>query len=88
MGKYKVFFKPSAVKELKAISRKQDRQRIVRRIGQLAHEPRPPGCQKLSARELYRLRQGNFRIVYEIRDAELIVHVVKIADRKTVYRQH
>lgn len=87
MEKYKVFLKPSAVKELKAIARKQDRQRIVRRIGQLAHDPRPPGCQKLSARELYRLRQGNFRIVYQVRDAALIVHVVKVADHKDVYRQ-
>ena len=87
MGKYKVLIKPSAVKELKAIPRKKDRQRIVRRIGQLANDPRPPGCQKLSARELYRVRQGDYRIVYEIRDAQLVVHVIKVGDRKQVYRR-
>ena len=86
MEKYRVLIKPSALKELEALPRKKDRQRIVRRIEQLSEEPRPPGCQKLSARDLYRVRQGNYRIVYEVRDTDLIVNVVKIGDRKEIYR--
>ncbi len=86
MGRYRILIKPSAVRELEAISGKKDRQRIVRRIGRFADEPRPPGCQKLSGRELYRLRQGNCRVIYEIRDSDLILNVVKIGDRKEIYR--
>ena len=86
MGRYRVLIKPSAVKELETIPRKKDRQRLVRRIRRLADEPRPPGCQKLSARDLYRVRQGPYRIVYSIQDVELTVQVVKIGDRKDIYR--
>ena len=86
MGKYRVLIKPSALKELETIPGKKDRQRLVRRIERLGDEPRPPGATKLSGRELYRVRQGNYRIVYEIRDRELIIHIVKVGDRKNVYR--
>ena len=86
MGKYRVLIKPSAVKELEALAAKKDRQRLVRRIQALADEPRPPGCQKLSARDLYRVRQGNYRVVYEVRDSDLIVNVIAVGDRKNVYR--
>lgn len=86
MGRYRVLIKPSAAKELQNLPRKKDRQRIVRRIGSLADDPRPAGCRKLSGRELYRLRQGNYRIVYEIRDMDLIVCVIRVGDRKHVYR--
>ena len=93
---YKVSIKRSAVKEIEAIPRKKERQRIIRRIGQLAEDPRPPGCKKLSGSERYRVRQGSYRIVYAIEDDELIVYaieddelivyVVKIGGRKSVYR--
>lgn len=86
MAQYKLLIKASAVKELKAISIKKDRQRIVKRIQGLEHDPRPPGSQKLSGRERYRLRQGQYRIVYSIEADELIVFVVKIGHRKDVYR--
>jgi mRNA interferase RelE/StbE len=59
---------------------------LLARIADLAGNPRPPGCQKLSAQERYRLRVGRYRVVYEIRDRELVVLVVKVADRKDVYR--
>lgn len=85
MASYKVLIKPSAVKELEAIPKK-DRQRITIKIQTLADNPRPSGCQKLSGQERYRLRQGNYRIVYEIQDKELIVFVVKIGDRKDIYK--
>ena len=86
MGRYRVFIKPSALKELEAVAREKDRQRLVRRIQDLGEEPRPPGCQKLSGRELFRVRQGNYRIVYEVKDQELTVLIVKVGDRKQIYR--
>lgn len=86
MATYKLLIKKSAAKELEAIPRKKDRQRLVRKIDSLARDPRPPGCKKLSGSERYRVRQGPYRIVYEIQDLQLIVYVVKIGDRKSVYR--
>ena len=86
MASYKLRIKKSAAKELEAISRKGDRQRVAKRIEALAEDPRPPGCKKLSGSERYRVRQGSYRIVYAIEDDELVVYVVKIGDRKSVYR--
>ena len=86
MEKYKVSIKRSAVKEIEAIPQKKERQRIIRRIGQLAEDPRPPGSKKLSGNDKYRVRQGCYRIVYSIEDNELIVVVVKLGHRKDVYR--
>ena len=86
MEKYKVSIKRSAVKEIEAIPQKKERQRIIRCIGQLANNPRPPGSKKLSGNDKYRIRQGYFRIVYSIEETELIVVVVKAGHRKDVYR--
>ncbi len=86
MERYRVFIKTSALKEIEAIDPKVDRQRIVRRIRALAADPRPPGCEKLSGRDRYRLRQGKYRIVYSIEDENLVVYVVKVGHRKDVYR--
>jgi len=83
---YKLRIKKSAAKELEAIPRKADRQRIVARIESLADDPRPDGCRKLSGSERYRIRQGRYRIIYKIEDDVLVVYVVKIGDRKNVYR--
>ena len=86
MAKYRILIKPSALKEIEAISPKKDRQRLVDRISKLSHNPRPPGCEKLSGQDKYRIRQGRYRIVYSIEDQELIVYVVKVGHRKDVYR--
>jgi mRNA interferase RelE/StbE len=86
VAQYKVLIKTSAAKEIKVISNKKDRQRIVRRIQQLGENPRPPGSQKLSGRERFRVRQGQYRIVYGIEDNILIVYIVKVGHRKDVYR--
>lgn len=87
MVRYSVRIKTSAVKELEAVAPKKERQRIVRRITALGEEPRPRGCQKLAAEgERYRVRQGNYRIVYSINDHDLLVEIVKIGHRKEVYR--
>jgi mRNA interferase RelE/StbE len=84
---YKVLIKPSAAKEIDAIGAKKDRQRIVARILALADEPRPVGCEKLAGAEgRFRVRQGQFRIVYGINDASRTVEVVKVGHRREVYR--
>ena len=84
MASYKITIKRSAAKELEKITL-PDRKRIVQKIRDLATEPRPLGCKKLSGQEKYRIRQGDYRILYEIRDDELIVAVVKIGHRRDVY---
>jgi len=86
VAKYKLRIKKSAAKELEAIPRKSDRRKIVSRIEALAENPRPNGCRKLSGSERYRIRQGSYRVVYAIEDDQLVVYVVKIGDRKSVYR--
>lgn len=86
MASYNVLITKSASKELEAVPLK-DRQRIVTRIRGLANDPRPSACEKLSGEYKYRLRQGDYRILYEIIDADLIVTVVRIGDRKDVYRR-
>lgn len=58
----------------------------MRRIGQLADDPRPAGSKKLSGHNRYRIRQGSYRIVYGIEDKELVVMVVKAGHRKDIYR--
>jgi mRNA interferase RelE/StbE len=86
VAKYKIQIKPSAAKELEAISQKKDRQKIADRIRALSEDPRPPGCQKLSGQERYRIRQGWYRIIYTIDDQQVIIVVVKIGHRKDIYR--
>ena len=85
MEGYKIRIKPSAVKELEALPNK-DLSRVVRRIQGLANNPRPPGCEKLSREEKYRVRQGSYRVVYAISDDERTVVVVKVGHRREVYR--
>lgn len=86
MAGYSLRIKPSAAREIEDIDRKADRRRVVERIERLAEEPRPRGCVKLAGGERYRVRQGRYRIVYEIRDADLIVLIVRVGDRRDVYR--
>jgi mRNA interferase RelE/StbE len=85
MAGYEIFFRESVWKELKKVP-KADLKKILSRIEQLGKDPRPMGCEKLTGHELYRVRQGNYRIVYSIQDNELTVWVVKVGHRKDVYR--
>ncbi len=85
MGAYKVFFKKSVEKDFNRIE-KSELKKVISRISELAENPRPPGCEKLTGSERYRIRQGHYRIFYSIQDAELTVWVVKIAHRKDVYK--
>jgi mRNA interferase RelE/StbE len=85
MAEYKIYFKESIEKDFRTIPKK-DLQKIVLRIKALAMDPRPPGHEKLTGQERYRIRQGHYRIVYSIQDKEFTVWVVKIGYRKDVYR--
>jgi mRNA interferase RelE/StbE len=85
VANYKLLIKPSAAKELEALPRK-DRKRIVTKLQRLASEPRPPGTEKLSGQEKYRLRQGDYRVLYSVDDDEARVVIVKVAHRRDVYR--
>ena len=85
MGAYKIFFKRSVQKDLSAIPQK-DLKRILNRIKTLAEDPSPPGCEKLTGQERYRVRQGRYRILYSIQDYELTVWIVRVANRKDTYR--
>lgn len=77
--------KKSVAKDLRSIPN-QDVKRILKRIDSLCENPRAVGSIKLSGEERYRVRQGVYRIVYEIQDTELIVLVVKVAHRSEVYK--
>lgn len=85
MASYELVFKKSVAKDLRAFP-KLDVRRILQRIRSLADNPRPMGCEKLSGQERYRVRQGTYRIIYEIEDNRLIVTVVKVAHRREAYR--
>jgi mRNA interferase RelE/StbE len=85
MAVFSIFFKDSVRKDLDSIP-KDDLQRIIERIGNLAENPRHVGCEKLSGQEKYRLRQGNYRIIYSIQETQLTVWVVNVGHRREVYR--
>ena len=87
MAKYKITFKKSVAKDLRSIP-SIDVKRILNKIDSLAIDPRAEGCVKLSVQERYRIRQGLYRIVYEIREETLIVHVVKVAHRSSVHKSN
>ena len=86
MASYKLVFKKSVSKDLCHISRK-DVARILQRMGELQENPRPVGSEKLSGQERYRIRQGVYRIIYEVEDDLLVVTVVKIGHRQHVYKR-
>ena len=85
MASYRLLIKPSAAKELTALPAR-DRERIARKLQRWASEPRPAGTEKLSGHEKYRLRQGDYRMLYFVDDDERAVVIVKIGHRREVYR--
>ena len=85
MASYSVLIKASAEKELERLPEKS-RRRIAKRIQALAEQPRPAGCEKLTGEDLYRIRQGDYRVVYSIEDAVLTILVIRIGNRREVYR--
>ena len=87
MEKYRITFKKSVAKDLRTIP-KNDIKKILSKIDTLSENPRGEGCIKLSGKENYRVRQGLYRIVYEIQDNVLVVSVVKVAHRSQVYKNN
>ncbi len=85
MGPYKLLIKRSAEKDFKPIPKK-DRQRLVMNIRQLPIEPRPEGAEKLKGSEFWRVRQGDWRIIYGIDDEALAVTIERVGHRREVYR--
>jgi len=87
MASYRLLFKQSVAKDLRELPR-QDLERILECIEALAEDSRPPGCEKLSGQgDRYRVRQGQYRIIYSIHDGTLTVMVVKVGHRRDVYRK-
>ena len=87
MAGYRLLIKPSAKKEIEVLGQKRDRQRMVSQIAHLAPEPRPAACEKLAGPEgRFRIRHGQFRVVYAVDDTARTVEVVKVGHRREVYR--
>jgi len=83
--KYKILVAEQAIKDLEKLPGKIRRQ-ILEKIDSLADNPRPPGSEKLQGADLYRIRSGDYRVIYKIKDDNLIVLVVRIGHRKGIYR--
>ncbi|MBI2346912.1 MAG: type II toxin-antitoxin system RelE/ParE family toxin [Deltaproteobacteria bacterium] len=86
MPRYELRIARSAEKEFAAIPTK-DRDRFTMKISQLVHQPRPHGVEKLAGTHgYYRIRQGDWRVVYQIDDAQGLVVITKVGHRREVYR--
>ena len=87
MARYELRFKPSVAKDLRNLP-KQEVGRIMKCIEALLDDPRAPGCIKLSGVDLYRVRQGVYRVIYAIDDGTVTVEVVRVGHRGDVYRSN
>jgi mRNA interferase RelE/StbE len=84
---YRIEFAPRAVRQFKAIDRSVQR-RLARRIDSLSADPRPPGVKKLAGEDdLYRVRVGDYRILYQIQEQRVVVLVVGVGHRSEIYRE-
>lgn len=85
MPEYSIFLTKTAAKQLDKLS-DEVAETLLETIQSLASDPRPPGCKKLKGRDGYRVRQGNYRILYDIFDKMLVVEVVALGHRKDIYQ--
>jgi mRNA interferase RelE/StbE len=85
MAKYEISLKKSAAKDLDDIPKKE-LQKIIKKIRAMSSDPRPQGSQKLSHKEQYRIRQGDYRVIYAIDDDSFAVHIIKVGHRREIYR--
>ncbi|HWL88900.1 MAG TPA: type II toxin-antitoxin system RelE/ParE family toxin [Polyangiaceae bacterium] len=83
---YSIDFTPSAAKELAKLP-KAERRRIATKIDALANEPRPPGVEKLAGEDAWRVRVGDYRIVYEVQDRVLVILVLAVGHRREIYKR-
>jgi mRNA interferase RelE/StbE len=86
MGRYKLVFRRSVAKDLRRLPNK-DVARIVKRINELSENPRDFACEKLTEQERYRVRQGDYRIIYEIHDDVVVIEIVQVGHRREIYRK-
>ena len=86
MALYKLNFKQSVVKQLRKIAN-QDVKKIISKIQSLSHDPRPMNAVKLAGKDLFRVRQGDYRIVYQVIDKECIIWIVAVGHCKDVYER-
>ncbi len=87
MAVYSLSIKPAAAKEIQSISDKATLARLIEKVKSLATQPRPLGSERLAGRpNLYRVRQGNYRVIYSVDDESRVVDVVKVGHRRDVYR--
>jgi mRNA interferase RelE/StbE len=87
VANYRLLLKASAAKEIEKVGSKGDRQRIIEKIGGLGNNPRAQGAEKLAGfDDRYRVRPGDYRVVYSIDDAAMSVTIYKVGHRKDVYR--
>ncbi|NBC08444.1 MAG: type II toxin-antitoxin system RelE/ParE family toxin [Bacteroidetes bacterium] len=84
MGRYKVLLTKKAAKQLDKLA-DDIALPIIDAIEKLSENPRPPGCKKLKGRDAYRIRKGNYRVIYNVFDKELIVDVIAIGHRRGIY---
>ena len=86
MASYKIEVSATAEKQLRKLG-KENRQRIIEAISSLAKTPRPKGCRKLKGFEdVYRIRVGTYRLIYNIDDKQILIIIIKVGHRKHVYR--
>lgn len=85
MARYELKFAARATRDLRGVPKTTVR-RIMQCIRALQDDPRPPGARKLIGQESYRVRQGDYRIVYTVLDAILVVEVIRVGHRSDVYR--
>ncbi len=83
---YSVSILRRAQKQLEDIQG-NDFDRVTEAIAALASNPRPPGCIKLTGRDGWRIRIGNFRVIYEINDGQFLVTVVQVGNRRDIYQR-
>ena len=87
MKPYRLEVTKGAQKQIGALSPK-DFRRIDRRILSLEEDPRPPGCKRLQGgQDVYRLRQGDYRIIYYVDDIQTLVKVLRVMHRRDAYRR-
>lgn len=84
--RYELRFKASVARDLRGLPG-ADVRRVLARIEALRDDPRPPGSEKLAGAELYRVRQGDYRVIYAIDDVRIVVQVVAVGHRREVYRR-
>lgn len=87
MGSYSLEIRRSAVREIESLTNRKERRLIIERIAGLADDPRPAGAEKLAGDDRYRVRQGPYRVAYEIDDVSKVIRIVKVGHRREAYRR-